>query len=98
MDSTSISATPRPRGSGGRYHVAVLSRRAIERVEDHADPQVVGHCVVECEVRCEDGQPLVVLGTHFDAHGEDQRLSEARLVNERLASDAQAAAPSWPAT
>ena len=75
----------RPRPSGKRYHVAVLSRRAMSSAVDHADPAVVGHCVVECELRCDDGATLTVLGAHFDAHDEDQRLGEARFVNSRLA-------------
>jgi exodeoxyribonuclease-3 len=72
----------RPRGSGRRFHVAVVSRRPLKRVVDHADPSLVGHCVVQCEIASTAGEPITVFGAHFDSHGEDQRLREADLVVE----------------
>jgi exodeoxyribonuclease III len=95
-----VSTTPhhahlglaRPRGSGRRYHVAVLSRRPMTRVVDHADPAVIGHCLVEAELAASsdagrgEGEALTVLGTHFDAHGEDQRLAEARYLRSLVSS------------
>ncbi|MCO5167150.1 MAG: endonuclease/exonuclease/phosphatase family protein [Planctomycetes bacterium] len=67
----------RPRGSGACYHVAVYSRLPLLRVVDHADPALIGHVVVEAHLEAW-GRPLVLLGTHFDAHDEDLRLVEAR--------------------
>lgn len=69
----------RPRGSGACYHVAVYSRLPLRRVVDHADPAHLGHVVVEAHLEAW-GRPLVLLGTHFDAHDEDLRLVEARYV------------------
>lgn len=73
----------RPRPSGSRYHVALFSRLPILAAQDHADPAVVGHCLVEATLEAPGG-PLTLLGTHLDAHGEDRRLLEARFVVERL--------------
>ena len=51
----------RPRGSGKRYHVAVVSRRPMRIVRIHNDPAQLGHCLVEAEI---DG--VTLFGTHFD--------------------------------
>lgn len=74
----------RPRGSGSRYHVAVYSRAPFTRVVDHADPAFIGHCIVEAWTEAW-GQPLVVFGTHFDAHHESLRFVEARYLRRLLA-------------
>lgn len=80
----------RPRGSGKRYHVALLSRRPLRDAVVHADPAVLGHCVAQATLDGTDG-PLTVLGAHFDSHGEDPRLREARFVNSLVSPDAFAA-------
>jgi exodeoxyribonuclease-3 len=81
----------RPRPSGSRYHVALFSRLPILAAQDHADPAVVGHCLVEATLEAPGG-PITLLGTHLDAHGEDRRLLEARYVVERLRPAALAGA------
>ena len=73
----------RPRGSGRRFHVALLSRWPIVEVRLHNDPKVVGHCVLEARLDW-SGEPLWILGTHLDSHGEDQRMVEAKLLCERM--------------
>lgn len=69
----------RPRGSGRRFHVALVSRFPIEAMTTHADPARVGHAIVEARIAAPGG-PVVVLGTHFDSHGEDERLRDARTL------------------
>lgn len=66
----------RPRGSGKRYHVALVSRRPIADARTHNDPARLGHAVVEAEI---DG--VRIYGAHFDSHGEDLRVREAEFVN-----------------
>lgn len=66
----------RPRGSGQRYHVALLSRWPIEQAVSYADPAVNAHCLVRARV---EGLDLLV--THLDGHDEDLRLAEARWLN-----------------
>lgn len=70
-----LLGTARPRGSGKRYHVAVVSRRPIDRVQLHNDPKVLGHCLVEAEIG-----DVTLFGAHFDWHNEDLRLIEARYL------------------
>lgn len=65
----------RPRGSGKRYHVAIVSRRAVERVVMHNDPKYLGHCLLEAQIG-----DVTLFGAHFDSHNEDLRLVEARYV------------------
>jgi exodeoxyribonuclease III len=79
-------AHARPRGSGSRYHVALLSRAPITRRAVHNDPQRLGHCIGEIDVSV-GGQTVTVLGTHFDSHNEDLRLAEAAYVGERPVLD-----------
>jgi exodeoxyribonuclease-3 len=79
----------RPRGSGRRFHVALFSRVPIASSRVHADPSVLGHCLVEA--RLESG--LVAFGAHFDAHGESPRLTEARYLRSLLDPGAFARAP-----
>jgi exodeoxyribonuclease-3 len=66
----------RPRPSGARYHVAVISRAPARLVALHNDPARVGHCIAACEAGA-----LTVFATHFDAYSEDLRLAEARYLN-----------------
>jgi exodeoxyribonuclease-3 len=65
----------RPRGSGKRYHVAVVSRARPAAVQVHADPAFLGHCAVSLEVA-----GLRIIGAHFDAHHENLRFVEARYL------------------
>jgi exodeoxyribonuclease III len=69
----------RPRGSGRRFHVAIASRFPLSSVTTHADPARVGHCILEAHIEAPGGR-VVVLGTHFDAHGEDERVRDARTL------------------
>jgi exodeoxyribonuclease-3 len=73
----------RPRGSGRRYHVALLSRPRIARAEVFNDPGFVGHALLRAELALAEG-PLVVFATHFDAHHENLRFVEARHLRTRL--------------
>jgi len=69
----------RPRPSGRRYHVALLSRAPIRAARDHADPRAIGHCLVEARVAM-DRREVTVLGAHFDANSEDARLAEVAYL------------------
>ncbi len=84
-DAHAVLGRARPRGSGARYHVAVFSRRPLGGVRTHADPRVLGHCVVQFEIATGVGK-LTGLGTHFDSHGEDPRLAEVRFVSSLAAA------------
>jgi exodeoxyribonuclease-3 len=66
----------RPRGSGKRYHVALVSKLPVRRVRTHDDAAFVGHCILEAEL--ENG--VTVFGAHFDSHGESLRFVEARYL------------------
>lgn len=77
-----VLGVARPRPSGNRYHVAVLSRFPIIATRTYADPDRVGHVIVEADIA--GPLPLRVFGTHFDAHGEDQRLRDAVMLTEAL--------------
>lgn len=89
----SVLGLSRPRGSGKRYHVAIASRIAVTATRTHADPATVGHCILEATLATPGGA-TTVLATHFDSHGEDERLRDARtaiaiapasrLVSERV--------------
>lgn len=73
----------RPRPSGARYHLALLSRWPIQRFVVHNDPAVVGHALLQAEIDTPGG-PLRVLGAHFDSHGEALRVREAELARALL--------------
>ncbi|WP_321549904.1 endonuclease/exonuclease/phosphatase family protein [Hyalangium rubrum] len=74
--------TSRPRWSGRRYHVVVASRRPLRAIQNHNDPRLIGHCLVQCQL--DSGGPLTLFGTHYDAHQEDIRLVEARYLCDLL--------------
>ncbi len=69
----------RPRGSGKRYHVALVGRPPVDRVVMHNDPKVQGHCLLEASIG-----DLTLFGAHFDSHNEDLRLAEARYLRPRV--------------
>jgi exodeoxyribonuclease-3 len=76
----------RPRGTGRRFHVALVSRLQIGTVATHADPAQVGHCILKAQVAA-PGSSVLVLATHFDAKGEDQRLRDAHTLCGLVAPD-----------
>lgn len=84
-------ALARPRGSGKRYHVAVLSRAPSELVAVHANPSFIGHCIAE--VRLLLDPPVRVFGTHFDSHSENLRFVEARYLRSVIDARAFASEP-----
>jgi exodeoxyribonuclease III len=69
----------RPRPSGRRFHVAIVSRFAITHTKTYADPDHVGHVIVEAHVATPNAA-TTIFGTHFDSHGENQRLRDARTL------------------
>ena len=69
----------RPRGSGKRYHVAVVSRRPIQSVRLHNDPAFIGHCLAEVELG-----GLTLFAAHFDSSHENLRFVEARYLRSRI--------------
>ncbi len=69
----------RPRPSGRRFHVALLSRFAIKSAETHADPERVGHAIVEADLDV-GGARVVVVGTHFDSRDEDSRVRDSKTL------------------
>jgi exodeoxyribonuclease-3 len=69
----------RPRGSGRRFHVALLSRFPILSSTTLADPARVGHVIVDATVDAPGGS-VSILGTHFDSQGEDERLRDAAAL------------------
>lgn len=79
IDKHAMLGHARARPSGRRFHVALLSRFPIVLTNTHADPEHVGHVILEAAVATPDG-PTTILGTHFDSHGEDQRLRDARTL------------------
>ncbi len=76
----------RPRGSGNRYHVSVLSRLPPRNLHVHNNPHFIGHALVQCEL--DAGGPLTFFGTHYDAHHENLRFVEARYLRSLLDPDA----------
>lgn len=76
-------ALARPRPSGARYHLALLSRWPVRRWDVCADPSEHAHALLDATVDAPGG-PLRVLGAHFDGHGEALRLREATRVIARL--------------
>ena len=78
----------RPRGSGKRYHLAVLSRRPLDSLRSHADPHFIGHALVEARIG-----DLQVFAAHFDSHHENLRFVEARFLRSLLDPARFAAAP-----
>lgn len=75
-----VLGNSRPRGSGKRYHVAIASRIPVTATKTHADPAAIGHCILEAQLAAPGGA-VTLLGTHFDSHGEDERLRDARTAN-----------------
>ncbi|RKH57119.1 endonuclease/exonuclease/phosphatase family protein [Corallococcus llansteffanensis] len=75
--------TARPRSSGRRYHVAVVSRLPLRSSRDHANPHFIGHCLLECELET-GAEPLTVFVAHFDSHHETLRFVEARYLRSLL--------------
>lgn len=69
----------RPRGSGKRYHLAVVSRRPIQSVRLHNDPAFIGHCLAEVEIG-----GVTLFAAHFDSHHENLRFVEARYLRSRI--------------
>lgn len=69
----------RPRGSGKRYHVAVVSRAPLDLVVVHNDPAFLGHCLIEAAIG-----DLRLWATHFDSHHENLRFVEARYLRSRI--------------
>jgi exodeoxyribonuclease-3 len=78
-----LLARARPRGSGKRYHVGVLSRAPLEAVQVYADPALQGHALARFELTW-NGARLDAFGTHFDSHHENLRFVEARFVRSLL--------------
>jgi len=76
-------AEARPRGSGKRYHLGVFSRLPWESFEVHNSAAFLGHALVKFQVDW-GGQPLHILGAHFDAHNENLRFVEARYLRSLL--------------
>lgn len=74
-----LLGTARPRGSGKRYHVAVLSRAPIGRVVLHHDPAFIGHCIAEVDLA-----GLTLFAAHFDSHHENLRFVEARYLRSKI--------------
>ncbi|WNG27186.1 endonuclease/exonuclease/phosphatase family protein [Cystobacter fuscus] len=75
--------TARPRPSGNRYHVAVVSRPRLRSARAHNDAHFIGHCLLECEL--ETGtEPLTLFAAHFDSHHENLRFVEARYLRSLL--------------
>ncbi len=73
----------RPRGSGARYHVGLLSRWPLSQVAVLADPAWQGHALLEARV-ARPGAPLRMLVTHFDSHNEEARLREVEALRRHL--------------
>lgn len=72
----------RPRASGRRFHVAVISRFTIHR-RGIVNDEGVHHVIVEADVAAPGGDVLVV-ATHFAATGEDERLQDARTLRRQV--------------
>jgi exodeoxyribonuclease-3 len=97
----------RPRHSGKRYHIGVVSRFPMRPPSTCADPKKVGHAIVDTVLAAPGGN-VTLLATHFDSYSEDERLRDARtligiapaerLANERvlLAGDLNALSPRDP--
>jgi exodeoxyribonuclease III len=81
-----LLAEARPRGSGKRYHVAVVSRRPIQSVRLHNDSHFIGHCLAEVDIG-----GLTLFAAHFDSHHENLRFVEARYLRSRIDPDRFAA-------
>lgn len=73
----------RPRPSGNRYHVAVVSRLPLRSALIHNDSHFIGHCLLECELETKKGL-LTLFAAHFDAHHENLRFVEARYLRSRV--------------
>jgi exodeoxyribonuclease III len=73
----------RPRPSGNRYHVAVVSRPPVRSARAHNDAHFIGHCLLECVLETDFG-PLTLFAAHFDSHHENLRFVEARYLRSRI--------------
>lgn len=77
-----------PRGSGMRYHVALLSRLPIRQVRTHR--QGFAHSLLEAHIllsgKRDDPQApaLTLFGAHLCAADEDQRLAEVDVLLSHL--------------
>jgi exodeoxyribonuclease-3 len=69
----------RPRGSGKRYHVALLSRFPLGQVQVFNPPAFIGHALLRAELSLVDG-PLTLFVAHFDSTHENLRFVEARYL------------------
>lgn len=79
IDKHAMLGHARARPSGRRFHVALISRFPIVQSKTHADPEHVGHVILEARVATPNAA-TTIFGTHFDSHGEDQRLRDARTL------------------
>lgn len=73
----------RPRPSGNRYHVAVVSRRPLRSARAHNNAHFIGHCLLECGLESGLG-PLTLFAAHFDSHHENLRFVEARYLRSLI--------------
>lgn len=64
-----------PRGSGKRFHVALLSRLPFQRIQTHADPRYQAHCLIEAVI-----EDVTVFAAHFVSANENMRFVEARSL------------------
>jgi len=77
-DAHVVLGLARPRASGRRFHVAVLSRFTIHR-RGFVNDEGVHHVIVDADIAAPGGDVLVV-GAHFAATGEDERLQDAQTL------------------
>jgi exodeoxyribonuclease-3 len=73
----------RPRPSGARYPVAVVSRRPLALARSYNDPSFFGHGLVECAIAA-GGEVLTLFGAHFEPKRESLRFVEARYLRSLL--------------
>ena len=64
-----------PRGSGKRFHVALLSRFPFQRIETHADRRYQAHCLIEAVI-----EDVTVFAAHFVSENENLRFVETRAL------------------
>ena len=81
-DRHGVLGIARPRGSGKRYHVALLSRLPIDRARMHNDPHFIGHCLLEAQIG-----GITLFAAHFDSHHENLRFVEARYLRSLIDPD-----------
>ena len=81
-------ALSNPRGSGKRYHLALLSRCPILSVRAHTTG--VAHSIVDAtlswpvESRIDPPAPLRILGAHLVSSNEDARLAETDVLRSLI--------------